>query len=98
MESDAIPILLSVEEGQTIFQALSEMPFKYVFELIGKLNHIANETRAVNRNGTVCYEYALLKEEIKLILQALGQMPYQRVHGMIAHLEHSLNKGQTANE
>lgn len=92
MGSD-ISILLSVEEGQNIFQALSELPFKYVFELIGKLNQTANETQAINRNGTACYEYALLKEEIKLIIQALGQMPYQRVHGIIAHLENSLNNG-----
>ena len=97
MESDAIPILLSVEEGQIIFQALSELPFKYVFELIGKLNHTANETQSVNRQGTACYEYVLLTEEIKLIVQALGQMPYQRVHGIISHLENSLNKG-LANE
>lgn len=96
MRSDT-SILLSVEEGQSIFQALSELPFKYVFELIGKLNHTTNETQAINRNGTACYEYALLKEEIKLIIQALGQMPYQRVHGIIAHLENSLNKG-LANE
>lgn len=93
MESDAISILLSVEEGQTIFQALSELPFKYVFELIGKLNHTANETKVISRQGTACYEYVLLTEEINLVIRALGQMPYQRVHGIIAHLENSLNKG-----
>ena len=95
MEGETIPILLSVEDGQTIFQALSELPFKYVFGLIGKLNQTANETQPVHRAGEPCHEYPLLIREIELILQALGQMPYQRVHGIIAFLESRLEKGQT---
>jgi hypothetical protein len=96
MEFDA-PILLSVEDGQTVFQALSELPFKYVFELIGKLNHTTNETPPVNRGGKACYEYALLTQEIELIIQALGQMPYQRVQGIITQLE-TMNKERIPNE
>ncbi len=90
MENDLIPITLSVEDGQKVFQALAELPFKYVYGLIGKLNQKANETAQVNGGQIVC-EYALSEEEINLMIQALGQMPYQGVHGIIARLENRLN-------
>ncbi|SDU58353.1 hypothetical protein [Desulfobacula phenolica] len=99
MKNNFISIPLSVDDGQKIFQALSELPFKYVYELIGKLNRTTNETAQLNRDSNTCYEYALVKEEIDLMIQALGQMPYKSVHKVIAHLENTLNShGQAAND
>ncbi len=84
-----------MEDGQTVFQALSELPFKYVYELIGKMNHVTNETDPIIRNGVVCYGYALRRKEIDLIFQALGLLPYQSVHQVIHNLKEDIKAHDT---
>lgn len=43
-QTDTPPVTfhLTIEEANLIFKALGEMPFKEVYELIGKLNEQAN--------------------------------------------------------
>ncbi|MEM7106097.1 MAG: hypothetical protein AAF502_23395 [Bacteroidota bacterium] len=43
---DELTIKLTVEELNLILQGLSEMPFKTVYDLIGKLNAQANDQLA----------------------------------------------------
>jgi hypothetical protein len=101
MDRDHIGINLTVEEGQTVFQALSELPFKYVYELIGKINQIANGTspkKPEDQEGAPFYEYPLLPREIELMIQALGQMPYQSVHTLITRLDHAMKTGEQVSQ
>ncbi len=84
-----------MEDGQTVFQALSQLPFKYVYELIGRMNHVTNETDPIIKNGVVCYGYALTKKETDLIFQALGLLPYQSVHQVIHNLKEDINAHDT---
>lgn len=85
MEEKAFVINLTVDEGRTVFEALAEQPFKYVFELIGNINKQANE--AVGRSDKDApTTYTITGQELKLIVQALARMPFERVHGLIANL------------
>jgi len=82
----AFQIHLNVNDGKIIFEALAELPFKYVYDLIGKLNRQANQSLA-----SECDEFALLRhtlgwQEIGLIIKALGGMPFNRVHRLVANL------------
>ena len=89
-----IPISLDTQAGQTVFQALAELPFKYVFELIGKINQATNETAPRQLNGREVYDYRFSPDELELIFKALGQLPYNRVNLVIRSLERQA--GQTA--
>ena len=82
-------VRLSVEDGRTIFQALSEQPFKYVYELIGKLNASTNGARPEKRNGTEYYEYRFTEPELELMRHSLGKLPYERVYTVIEMLNRS---------
>ena len=85
MEEKAFVINLTVDEGRTVFEALAEQPFKYVFELIGNINKQANE--AVDRSDKDApTTYTVTGQELKLIVQALAGMPFERVHELIANL------------
>lgn len=87
MDHTNICATFSVEDGQTVFQALSELPFKLVYELIGKMNHVTNEADPIIRDGGAYYAYSFSKTEVDLILHALGQLPYLSVHQVIHGLE-----------
>jgi len=47
-----ITLKLTVEEIDIIFTALGERPFKEVYELIGKMNHQANQQITNHSNNT----------------------------------------------
>lgn len=76
---------LTLAEAQLIFEALAELPFKYVYELIGKLNSRANEI-ASREAGTASQAYVLEAQELALVIRALGALPFNRVHGLLAKL------------
>lgn len=78
-------IELDLDEGQLIFEALSELPFKYVYDLIGRLNRQANETLTQD-TGTGKASYLLDDQDLKLIAKALGAMPFNQVHDLLEKL------------
>jgi hypothetical protein len=81
-------------EGRLIMQALAELPFKYVYELIGKLNHQANEITAGNRDVPHFRLRRLSLQEIHLMLRALEEMPFRQVHHLLANLNAQINGHQ----
>ena len=76
---------LDLAEGQLIFEALAELPFKQVYELIGKLNSRANAV-AAQGDSVERHAYALDGRELALVLQALGALPFNRVHLLLGRL------------
>ncbi|VVD78015.1 hypothetical protein PCA20602_00960 [Pandoraea capi] len=88
-----VDIVLTADDAQLLMSALSELPFKRVFELIGMLNRQAN---AVTPGAPlVC---SLDPGAFALIVEALGQLPYQRVHVLIDDLKAQLHAARAAGE
>ncbi|MCP4686792.1 MAG: hypothetical protein GY859_02015 [Desulfobacterales bacterium] len=79
-------IELDIEEGRTLFEALAELPFKQVFELIGKINETANKNLAGPAAQTAPSGFGFTRPELELALQALGELPFNRVHSIIAKI------------
>ena len=79
-------IRLNVNEGKIVFQALAELPFKYVYELIGKINSQANENVAYDCDEKALHRYRVNRQELELMIRALGEMPFNRVHRLVEEL------------
>ena len=79
-------ISLNLAEGRIIFQALAELPFKYVYELIGKINHQANQSTANDGDAQHLQLDRLNQQELQLMIRALEEMPYSRVHKLVTNL------------
>jgi len=75
-------IVLATAEGALMLEALAELPFKTVFELIGELNRQANDGDAAGD----AHEFVLDRPSLALIVKALGELPYSRVHALLAKL------------
>ncbi len=86
---DALHIALTVEEGQLIVEALAELSFRSVFELIGKLNRRANELIASDADNAP-QEFLLTAPELLLIFSALGDMPFNQVHTLVDKLKRQM--------
>lgn len=79
-------INLDINAGKMLFEALAELPFKYVYELIGKLNRQANQCAPPAGRAKALHSYSLSLQEIGLMINALGQMPFNRVHKLVQNL------------
>ncbi len=79
-------IHLDLAEGQLVFEALAECPFKQVYELIGRLNYRANEVAEQGGDVTLPQVYHLDAAELDLVTRALSELPYGRVHRLLASL------------
>jgi hypothetical protein len=79
--SEIIRLQMGVDDGRIVFEALAEMPFKRVYELIGKLNRQANHSLAAVSKNAACH--TLTPVEMGLIVKALGQLPFFRVHRLL---------------
>ncbi len=77
---------LSVEDGRTVVEALAELPFKYVFDLIGSINRQANEAVAKSCDEDAVHKYAFSRQEFELIVKALGNLPFNCVHTVLENL------------
>jgi len=83
-------IHLNLAEAQLVFEALAERPFKQVYELIGRLNHRANEVAAQGGDVILPQVYHLDAAELDLATRALSELPYGRVHRLLASLNEQL--------
>jgi hypothetical protein len=78
-------LTLDMAQGRLVMTALAELPFKRVFELIGRLNQAANGgMNAMESGGFPCDVTAT---EWRTMIEALGKLPYEQVHGLIAALQ-----------
>jgi len=91
----AFQIHLNVNDGKIIFEALAELPFKYVYDLIGKLNRQANENISGECDGFAPLRHTLGLQEIGLIIKALGGMPFNRVHRLVDNLSAQIQQQST---
>ena len=80
-------LLLRDEEGLLAIEALAELPFKTVFELIGELNRQAVSGAGTDDAGR---RYDVDRDQLELLLGALAQLPYARVHRLLASLARQL--------
>ncbi len=80
-----------IAEGALIMEALSELPFKTVFELIGKLNRQANEMGS-DRSAQALIPLTVSRAELRLIIRALGNMPYHRVQVLLDKLNQQIRE------
>jgi hypothetical protein len=76
-----VRIVLTTAEGALVLEALAELPFKTVFELIGELNRQATDGAAGDAHA-----FILDRSSLVLIVKALGELPYSRVHALLANL------------
>lgn len=88
--TEILPLSFSLEQGRLLMGALAELPFRRVFELIGKLNANAQALTAHDASLRV----TLSPAELVLALEALGLLPYVQVHVLIASLQAQLQSMQ----
>ncbi len=89
-------IHLDLAEGQLVFEALAERPFKQVYELIGRLNHRANEVAAQGDHVNTPQVYRLDAADLDLMVRALSELPFNRVHTLLASLNEQARAGVDA--
>jgi hypothetical protein len=85
-EQEVFQIHLNVNDGKLIFEALAELPFKYVYDLIGRLNRQANRNTTNGCDEMIRFGLTLGLQEIGLIIKALGGLPFNRVHRLVDDL------------
>ncbi|MBS0496780.1 MAG: hypothetical protein JSR51_03910 [Proteobacteria bacterium] len=90
MSARVLTIRLNVQEGGLLLEALAELPFKSVFELIGKLNQQAHELFAPGCAQHERQRFVLTESELALTIKALGNLPYHRVHELLADLNRQI--------
>jgi hypothetical protein len=80
---------LDVAQGALLMEALAALPFRDVFELIGRLNAWALDTCPAGPGARVSVPlpFPVSDAELALVLKALGEMPHRRVHQLIASLQ-----------
>lgn len=89
-----LALRLHADEGALVIEALAELPFKAVFELIGRLNRQANAAGASGAGPAA--RYLVSAADLELIVAALGQLPYQRVYRLLAALREQLDSQPAA--
>ena len=85
-----VTVTLRDDEGGLVIEALAELPFKTVFELIGDLNRQA----VTGADAPAGRPYRVDRDNLELILRALAQLPYERVHRLLSALQQQLTRWQ----
>ncbi len=91
-DKNIFTIRLNINEGNIVFEALAELPFKYVFDLIGRLNKQVNESTIDSGNDDALYTHTLSRQELDMVIRALGKMPFNRVHALLENLGVQIKK------
>jgi hypothetical protein len=89
---------LTLAESSLLLEALIELPFKQVFELIGKLNHQAQQFYASEAAASLPQAFMLDSREFSCCVKALGALPYNRVSELLASLNQQLHSQQAAHD
>jgi len=91
-EKDTVIISLNLDEGRIVFEALAEMPFKNVYELIGQLNNQTNQHVADGLEEGMVLAFTLTRSQVDLMLRALGEMPFKLVCSLLENLNQQLQE------
>lgn len=79
-------IELSLQEAQLVFKSLAELPFKLVYELIGKINKQSNSLIITGGKSNQNIRIELTNQEFNRIVKALEKQPFTTVHKLIEKL------------
>ena len=78
-----VSLNITVNEGKIIFKALTDLPFKTVYELIGKLNEQSNKENTNQYSDEMKMTLKLTKKDLGIITEALSKQPFKTVYGII---------------
>lgn len=87
-------VYLNLEQSSLILEALVEQPFKRVFEIIGQLNHQAQQFYQADAEPTAPALFVLTAEDFSLCIKSLGELPYNRVCALVNNLHQQLQTQQ----
>ncbi len=91
-DKNILTIHLNINEGKIVFEALAELPFKYVFDLIGRLNKQVNESVIDEGDEEALCAHTLSRQELNMVIRALGEMQFNRVHALLENLNAQIKK------
>ncbi len=94
MDAREVHFYLSLEQSSLILEALVEQPFKLVFEIIGQLNHQAQQFYEAEREPNAPALFVLSAEDFRLCIKSLGELPYNRVCALVNNLHQQLQTQQ----
>lgn len=83
-------LYLTLEQSSLILEALVEQPFKLVFEIIGQLNHQAQQFYQADADQDAPTLFVLSAADFTLCIKSLGELPYNRVCQLINNLHQQL--------
>jgi|GEM_PF-1449075 len=89
-----VHVYLSLEQSSLILEALVEQPFKLVFDIIGQLNHQAQQFYQADVEPNAPALFVLMADDFSLCIQSLGNMPYNRVCALVNNLHQQLQAQQ----
>ncbi|WMW80513.1 hypothetical protein RF679_18015 [Undibacterium cyanobacteriorum] len=90
MSTSLISFQLSLTQADLVIEALSEQPFKTVFDLIGQLNRQAAAQVDRADSGAQMLSFELEAAQVRIVIEALGEFPYNRVHQLLALMHQQL--------
>ncbi len=85
---------LTLEQSSLILEALVEQPFKVVFEIIGQLNHQAQQFYQADVDRTAPALFVVSAADFSICIKALGELPYNRVCALVNYLHQQLQTQQ----
>lgn len=85
---------LTLEQSSLILEALVEQPFKVVFEIIGQLNHQAQQFYLADADRTAPALFVINAADFSVCIKALGELPYNRVCQLVNYLHQQLQTQQ----
>lgn len=83
-------LYLTLEQSSLILEALVEQPFKLVFEIIGQLNHQAQQFYQADADRNAPSLFVLTPADFSMCVQSLGELPYNRVCQLVDNLHQQL--------
>jgi len=89
-KTKGIGLDLTLEQGDLILEALAELPFKQVFELIGHLNQQAQAGFAASGGAPETVRFEVGPMQMRLILATLGQMPFNKVSRLLQSMHQQM--------
>jgi hypothetical protein len=90
-----LTIYLTLEQSSLLLEALVEQPFKKVFEIIGQLNHQAQQFYQADIEPTMPALFTIAAADFSVCVQALGELPYNRVCVLVNYLHQQLQTQHT---
>jgi DNA phosphorothioation-dependent restriction protein DptG len=85
---------LTLQQSSLLLEALVEQPFKLVFEIIGQLNHQAQQFYQAEAERTAPALFVISAADFSICIKALGELPYNRVCELVNYLHQQLQTQQ----